>query len=59
MLTFRKNRKEGLEFSWILFGMNLLPNQRMTTMQLKEQETSMLDGKILKTYLEIQLICDW
>jgi len=45
MLTFRKNRKEGLEFSWILFGMNLLPDQRLTTMQLKEQETSMLDGK--------------
>ncbi|KAJ0105783.1 hypothetical protein Patl1_19688 [Pistacia atlantica] len=38
-----KSRREGLEFSWILFGMNLLQDQRQTTMQRKEQEIFMLD----------------
>ena len=41
----RKSRREGLEFSWILFGMNHLQDQRQTIMHLKEQGTSILDGK--------------
>ena len=41
---FRKHKKEVLVFSWTLTGMSLLPVQRMTEMQLKGQETFILDG---------------
>ena len=38
---------EGLKFSWISFGTNLLPNQNLATQtqRARLQETSMLDGK--------------
>ena len=37
----------GLKFSWISFGTNLLPNQKLSTQtqRARLQETSMLDGK--------------
>lgn len=43
--NFRTNRKAGLEFSWILIGMNLSQDQRLMNMQLKEQEIFTLAGK--------------
>lgn len=40
----RQNKRGGLEFCWILFGMSLLPIQLLIKWQLKEQGISMLDG---------------
>jgi len=44
---FRKSKREELESSWILFGMSLLQDPRLTIMLLKEPETFTLDGKNL------------
>lgn len=54
----RKNRKAELEFCWILFGTNLLQDQRQTITQLKEQEISILDGNNFHTgfFTEAKLV---